>query len=43
MKTFTLVLTDYEVSSLLWLVEGNNAFTDLAQKLSDQIDEQIQE
>jgi len=37
---FTFTLTDYEVSNLLWLVEGNNAFDALAAKLAEQLEAQ---
>lgn len=40
MKTFTFVLQESEVDHLMWLVEGNSAYEDLAEVLRVQIDNQ---
>ena len=40
MKEFTFTLTEDEVDSLMWLVEGNSAYGYLAEVLQVQIDNQ---
>lgn len=39
-EEFTFTLTAAEVDELMWLVEGNNAYEDLAKVLQIQINNQ---